>query len=225
MSQITVYVPRDSTAIALGANDVAAAIVAEAAKRKLDISLEAPADTSRNCIAGTVSNIGYLGNLSVYHVTLPGGREVKATQPNRTRMKERPITWDDALARAQKGLVAIAYQRAVEGKETIIFRRGEEYERRISPSDAMLSLLVKRGDLAGDGARAINPETTLTFAEQRDGWVFNVAGKKVKGQRPDDLAAQVEAKLHDMRIRIRENELRQNACAKPASSTPHAQGQ
>jgi len=108
--------------------------------------------------------------------------------------------WDDALARAQKGLVAIAYQRAVEGKETIIYRRGEEYERRISPSDAMLGLLVKRGDMAGDGARAINPDTTLTFAEQRDGWVFNVAGKKVKGQSPDALADKVEAKLNDMRI-------------------------
>jgi hypothetical protein len=34
----------------------------------------------------------------------------------------------------------------------------------------------------------------------------------VKGQRPDDLAAQVEAKLHDMRIRVRENELQQNTC-------------
>ena len=120
--------------------------------------------------------------------------------------------WNDALARAQKGLVAIAYQRAVEGKETIIYRRGEEYERRISPSDAMLGLLVKRGDLAGDGARASDPDTTLTFAEQQDGWVFNVAGKKVKGQRPDVLAAQVEAKLLDMRLRYKENELAQNSC-------------
>ena len=39
MSQITIYVPRDSTAIALGANEVASAIVAEAAKRKIDIKL------------------------------------------------------------------------------------------------------------------------------------------------------------------------------------------
>jgi len=39
MSQIIVYVPRDSTAIALGANEVATTIVAEAAKRKIDIKL------------------------------------------------------------------------------------------------------------------------------------------------------------------------------------------
>lgn len=37
---ITVYVPRDSTAIALGANDVAAAIAAQAKQRKLDITIK-----------------------------------------------------------------------------------------------------------------------------------------------------------------------------------------
>ncbi|AEK60717.1 formate dehydrogenase beta subunit [Collimonas fungivorans] len=36
---ITIYVPRDSTALALGANEVAAAIVAEAAKRGQEITL------------------------------------------------------------------------------------------------------------------------------------------------------------------------------------------
>ena len=64
---------------------------------KIEISAEPPADTGRNCVSGTVTNIGYLGNLSVYHVTLPGGRQVTATQPNRTRLKERPITWDDRV--------------------------------------------------------------------------------------------------------------------------------
>jgi hypothetical protein len=41
--------------------------------------------------------------------------------------------WEDALERAQTGLIAIAYQRAVEGRETVIIRKGEEYERRIAP--------------------------------------------------------------------------------------------
>ncbi|MEY3262601.1 MAG: NAD-dependent formate dehydrogenase beta subunit, partial [Pseudomonadota bacterium] len=36
---ITIYVPRDSTAIALGANAVAHAIAAEAAKRQIAIKL------------------------------------------------------------------------------------------------------------------------------------------------------------------------------------------
>ncbi len=37
---ITVYIPRDSTAVALGANDVAAAIAAQAKQRKLDITIK-----------------------------------------------------------------------------------------------------------------------------------------------------------------------------------------
>lgn len=51
--------------------------------------------------------------------------------------------WEKALEPAQEGLIAIAYRRAVEGKETIIIRHGEEVERRIAPSDSILSLLVK----------------------------------------------------------------------------------
>ena len=65
------------------------------------------------------------------------------------RMKRRfPLfsdAWDRALARAGEGLMAVAYKRAVEGKETIIIRRGQEVERRITPSDAILGVLLKRG--------------------------------------------------------------------------------
>jgi hypothetical protein len=129
-----------------------------------------------------------------------------------TRFPAFAAAWDDALARAQKGLVAIAYQRAVEGKETIIYRRGEEYERRISPSDAMLGLLVKRGDIAGDGTPTPQSDKVLTHEEYRSGWYFDGDGKKKKGQDRDALADQVEAKLNDMRIRVRENELQQNSC-------------
>ncbi len=72
------------------------------------------------------------------------------------RMKPRfPLfaqAWEDALDRAGQGLLAIAYKRAVEGRETVIIRGGQEYERRITPSDAILGLLLKRGDMAGTGA-------------------------------------------------------------------------
>jgi hypothetical protein len=57
--------------------------------------------------------------------------------------------WEEALVRSRQGLIAIAYQRAVEGRETVIIRKGEEYERKIEPSDAMLGLLIKRGDMSG----------------------------------------------------------------------------
>lgn len=64
---------------------------------KFDVSLDPPTDRRHNCIQGTVWDIGYLGNLSVYHVKLPNGRQVTATQANRTRLKERPITWEDKV--------------------------------------------------------------------------------------------------------------------------------
>ncbi len=85
--------------------------------------------------------------------------------------------WAQAMEAAQEGLVAIAYKRAVEGKETIIIRKGEEVERRISPSDAMLSLLVKRGDLSGERATS----AAISFEEHEQGWYFEEDGRKVKG--------------------------------------------
>ncbi|RYY22376.1 MAG: hypothetical protein EOP62_23295 [Sphingomonadales bacterium] len=55
----------------------------------------------------------------------------------------------EALANALRGLEAVAYQRAVEGREIVILRDGKEVERRIVPSDSLLGLLLKRGDLKG----------------------------------------------------------------------------
>lgn len=119
--------------------------------------------------------------------------------------------WDEALAKAHKGLVAIAYQRAVEGKETIIYRRGEEYERRISPSDAMLGLLVKRGDMTGENA-GLKPENVLTPEEYRAGWYFDGNKKKQKGEAKDALAARVEEKLRTMRMRFQQQQIDANTC-------------
>lgn len=64
---------------------------------KLRISKEAPADTTRNCMTGEVWDIGYIGNLSTYHVKLDSGKMVTATQANMARLIERPITWDDRV--------------------------------------------------------------------------------------------------------------------------------
>ncbi len=64
---------------------------------KLDIGLEAPPDPSRNCMTGEVWDIGYLGNLSIYHVKLDSGRMITSAQTNRTRLIERPITWEDRV--------------------------------------------------------------------------------------------------------------------------------
>ena len=110
--------------------------------------------------------------------------------------------WDEALARAQQGLIAVAYQRAVEGKETVIIRNGAEYERRIAPSDAMLGLLVKRGDMAGAAAPVIAVEDRITITEWNDRWRFDDAGKKFQEVRADDKANGFMIKIRALRDRM-----------------------
>ncbi len=53
---------------------------------------------SQNQIDGEVWDIAYLGDLSIYHVKLPSGAIVKASQTNVTRLIERPITWEDDIS-------------------------------------------------------------------------------------------------------------------------------
>lgn len=64
---------------------------------KLMIGKEPPPPGSRNCLTGVVWDIGYLGNLSIYHVKLDSGKMVTATQANMARLIERPITWEERV--------------------------------------------------------------------------------------------------------------------------------
>jgi putrescine transport system ATP-binding protein len=64
---------------------------------KVGISFDRPPDGAVNTVEGTVWDIGYLGDVSIYHVRLPTGTTVKSTVTNRTRLVERPITWDDKV--------------------------------------------------------------------------------------------------------------------------------
>jgi len=64
---------------------------------KMRISLDPPEDASINCASGEVWDIGYLGDLSVYHVRLDNGHVIKSTVTNQTRLIERPIGWDDKV--------------------------------------------------------------------------------------------------------------------------------
>jgi putrescine transport system ATP-binding protein len=64
---------------------------------KVAISLKPPGADAINCLEGEVWDIGYLGDVSIYHVRLPTGATVKSTVTNRTRLVERPITWDDKV--------------------------------------------------------------------------------------------------------------------------------
>lgn len=119
--------------------------------------------------------------------------------------------WDDALERSRQGLIAIAYQRAVEGRETIIIRKGEEYQRKIEPSDSMLGLLIKRGDMSG-GRLAAPSEDVLTFEEWKDHWSFTAEGKKIKREDPEKVRARLSAKFDLMHQRMAEDADAKGAC-------------
>jgi putrescine transport system ATP-binding protein len=64
---------------------------------KISIGRMPPEDTRYNCIDGEVFDIGYLGSMSVYYVRLATGTKVKVTATNRSRLVERPITWEDRV--------------------------------------------------------------------------------------------------------------------------------
>ncbi len=63
---------------------------------KMAIAKDPPADP-RNAVQGTVDEIAYLGNASIYLIRLADGSMVRVTAPNVTRMTELPITWEDAV--------------------------------------------------------------------------------------------------------------------------------
>jgi putrescine transport system ATP-binding protein len=64
---------------------------------KLRVSREPPSQTDNSC-TGTVADIGYLGDLTIYKLRLAGGTTVTAAVANTGRGSEPPITWDEAVA-------------------------------------------------------------------------------------------------------------------------------
>jgi putrescine transport system ATP-binding protein len=63
---------------------------------KIVLSREAPEATD-NWARGVVAEIAYMGDLSIYVVKLPNGREVRVTQANILRKGEERFTWDDEV--------------------------------------------------------------------------------------------------------------------------------
>jgi len=61
---------------------------------KIRICLEKPAG-SINAIPGNVTDIGYLGSISHYHVRVASGQRVTALRANSAHTVERSITWED----------------------------------------------------------------------------------------------------------------------------------
>jgi putrescine transport system ATP-binding protein len=64
---------------------------------KVKIATDRPAGLTENCIEGTVWDIAYLGDLSIYKVKLANGTFVKSAQTNVSRLVERPISWEDKV--------------------------------------------------------------------------------------------------------------------------------
>jgi putrescine transport system ATP-binding protein len=63
---------------------------------KLRVAMQPPA-SNENCVTGHVTEIAYLGNVSVYKVRLDNGFIMKAQLPNLTRIVERPIGTNDRV--------------------------------------------------------------------------------------------------------------------------------
>jgi len=143
------------------------------------------------------------------------GMSRKSVNDARARFAEFDRACSTALARALRGLQAVAYERAVMGREMVIIRDGKEVERRIMPSDAMLGLLLKRGDL-GDGAgagtggskgtgsgaartgyRRYDGDATITAEEHFQGWRFD--GEGIKYFHPGSALEKLVTKLERIR--------------------------
>ncbi len=63
---------------------------------KIFFSNEIPSDHF-NYDVGTVENIAYMGDISIYHVRLPSGQIVIATLPNVDRFRKGQPTWGDQV--------------------------------------------------------------------------------------------------------------------------------
>ena len=63
---------------------------------KVTIHATEPSDAD-NLLKGKVLDIAYLGNLSTYHVELPGGQIIKTQTANTRRLSRRDITWEDEV--------------------------------------------------------------------------------------------------------------------------------
>ncbi|MBL8271163.1 ABC transporter ATP-binding protein [Steroidobacter sp.] len=80
-----------------GVSSAPGAVVAAAIRpEKINISVNPPQQTD-NVVQGTVKEIAYMGDMSVYLVQLASKKIVRVTQPNSYRHAEESITWDQTV--------------------------------------------------------------------------------------------------------------------------------
>ena len=61
---------------------------------KMRVSSRMP-EGDANTAEGEIWDIGYLGDMTIYHVKLPSGRVVKTSMVNAARTSDDPLTWND----------------------------------------------------------------------------------------------------------------------------------
>lgn len=64
---------------------------------KIDIDRSPPANVSENAVRGTVKEIAYMGDMSVYLVRIDSGKIVRVTLPNVERQAGDRISWDETV--------------------------------------------------------------------------------------------------------------------------------
>ena len=63
---------------------------------KLLASEQAPA-AGYNTVKGVITDVAYLGDVSIYLVRLPTGQQMRVQLTNLARLTETPLTWDQEI--------------------------------------------------------------------------------------------------------------------------------
>jgi len=63
---------------------------------KIVLAREPPLERS-NCAPGTIREVAYMGDMSIYVVQLDSGKAIRVTQPNTRRHADGAFTWDDRV--------------------------------------------------------------------------------------------------------------------------------
>ena len=98
-AQMVVHCPeleRDLVASHVGKLPVGQPVTVMVRPEKMTVSTMKPAD-ELNWVFGKVSDIAYLGDISIYHVELTSGRKLQVSLANLRHTGEQRLTWDDEV--------------------------------------------------------------------------------------------------------------------------------
>jgi putrescine transport system ATP-binding protein len=93
-----------------GISCVPGAQVAVAIRPEKMVIRHEPPESEENRLTGTIREIAYMGDLSIYLVELDTGKTVKVTMPNLVRSAEQPLTWDDQVYLTWHDTAAVVLQ-------------------------------------------------------------------------------------------------------------------